>query len=316
MTRRTAYILVWLLLASAFCWAESYGANSLSAAEYRAQLDRLFSASRQLDSSGSPLPQALQDVPQNWRVRTEQGEFEISAEGLHRDLSRYQSEKNLTNATAIRARIQALQRDIEGYEQPSPDVTTERKELNTILARPEFRDVSGPSWLDRLKEKLLTLLAGLLRRMFRSSAIPTIGKFFVYGFMGLAILALAYLAYRNIPWGTDFEAVTPKDLPVSAKEWALWLTEARSAAAQGNWRDAVHLAYWAGISFLERQGAWKPDRARTPREYLILLEKTNENRQALATLTQIFEFAWYAKQNADDGTFSEVLAALERLGCR
>ena len=70
----------------------------------------------------------------------------------------------------------------------------------------------------------------------------------------------------------------------------------RGACGGGNgeWRDAIHLAYWAGISFLERQGFWKPDRARTPREYL-RLSLRSEYRETLRALTQIFELAWYAK---------------------
>jgi hypothetical protein len=103
---------------------------------------------------------------------------------------------------------------------------------------------------------------------------------------------------------------------VSAKEWAIWLAEARAAAAKREWREAIHLAYWAGISFLERQGTWKPDRARTPREYLRLLASGSEHRETLSTLTRIFELAWYAKKDADERTFSLTLQALEKLGCR
>ena len=110
--------------------------------------------------------------------------------------------------------------------------------------------------------------------------------------------------------------VIPTDLPVSAKEWAIWLAEARAAAAKGEWRDAIHLAYWAGISFLERQGFWKPDRARTPREYLRLLSASSEHRETLAALTRIFELAWYAKRGAGEADFSRTLAELEKLGCR
>jgi hypothetical protein len=310
------WALAWLLTASAVCRAQAAGSSSLTAAEYRAELDRLSSATQQLDSSGSAAPQPLHDVPQSWRVRTEQGEFEISAEGLRRDVRRYESEKNVTTATTIRARIESLRHDLDGYEKPAADFSAERAELDKILAGREFGDVHGPTWIDRLKQDLTLLTFRLLERVFRSTAIPTIGKFFVYGLMGLAVLALGYFVYRTIAWGTDVQTVTPTDLPVSAKEWTIWLAEARASAAQGKWRDAIHLAYWAGISFLERQGMWKPDRARTPREYLRLLGSTSEHRDTLSTLTHIFELAWYAKRDASERTFSQTLAALEKLGCR
>jgi hypothetical protein len=315
MTARRTYILAFILIASAVCRADAAAGNALTTAEYRAELDRLLSATEQLDSSGSPTPQPLHDLPETWRVSSDQREFEISTEGLKRDIRRYESEKNATTAGAIRVRIQTLRRDLDGFEKPANDASAKRTELNAILSRPEFRDVQGPTWFDRFKQRMLGYIFYFLENLVRSSAIPTIGRFFVYGLIGLAVLALGYFAYRTIWRGNEFEGVVPKDLPVSAKEWAIWLAEARAAAARGDWRDAIHLAYWAGISFLERQGMWKPDRARTPREYLRLLSSASEHRETLTALTRIFELAWYAKRDASEKTFSQTLAELEKLGC-
>jgi len=170
--------------------------------------------------------------------------------------------------------------------------------------------------MDRLKRWIFELVYRILRRLFRFSAIPNVGRYFVYVLIGAAGLALLYLVYRSIFRDPEFEEVVPRDLPVSAKEWTLWLAEARTAGGRGDWRDAIHLAYWAGISFLEREGLWKPDRARTPREYLRLISGQSEQRDALVSLTRIFELAWYAKQDVSEQTFSETLAELEKLGCR
>jgi hypothetical protein len=330
MTARWSYSLARCLIAAVFiatvfiatifvaptpCGADSAGTGALTTAEYRAELDRLLAATQELDSSGSPTPAPLHDLPQSWRVATDQQEFEVSTEGLQRDVRRYEKDRNVANASAIRTRLQSLRSDLDGFEKPPADVSASRTELNSILSRREFQDVQGPSWLDRLKHRLLDYLLHFLERVIRSTAIPTISKFFVYGLMGLAVAALAFIAYRSL-WSRDsFETVIPKDLPVSAKEWAIWLSEARAAAAKGEWRDAIHLAYWAGISFLERQGKWKPDRARTPREYLRLLSSASEHRETLMSLTRIFELAWYANRGASERTFSQTLEELEKLGC-
>ena len=315
MTAWRTYILAFVVIASVFSRADSYGSPPVTTAEYRAEIDRLLSATQQLDSSGGPTPQALHDLPESWHLRTDQREFEISAEGVRGDVRKYEGEKNIANATAIRTRLLSLRNELDGFEKPSADISASRAHLNSILARPEFRDVSGPTALDRFRQRLISYIAHLLMRFFRSAAIPTISKFLVYGLMGVAILALVYIAYRALAYDRRFETVVPRDLPVSAKEWAVWLSEARAAAAKGEWRDAVHLAYWAGISFLERQGTWKPDRARTPREYLRLISSASEQRDALVALTRIFELAWYAKKDADEKTFSLTLQALEKLGC-
>ncbi len=337
MTARRTYLLACILIAAVSffcsvdpCRADSAANDALTPAEYRAELDRLLSTAQQLDSSGNPTPQPLHDLPRSWRVRADQREFEISTEGLKRDVRRYESDKGITTASAIRTRLQSMRNDADGFEKPPTDVSANRTELNSILARPEFQQSHGPKWLEREKRwldeikeqmldfarRMLRFLFHVLQRLFHSTSIPTISKFVVYGLIGLALLALAYFAYRTI-WRRDaFEEVVPANLPISAKEWVVWLSEARGAAAKGEWRDAIHLAYWAGISFLERQGMWKPDRARTPREYLRLLSSSSEHRETLTALTRIFELAWYGKRGASERTFSQTLQELEKLGCR
>lgn len=316
MTSWRTYILVWLLFLAALCCADSAPNRTLTTADYRAELDGLLASTLQLGSSGIVVPDVLEHLPQSWPVHTEQRDFEISTEGLRRDIRRYEKDKNPANAAAIRTRLESLHREINGFEVAPPDVSAQKSALNSILARREFNDVHGPTWIDRLKRWIFEKLLRFLGRLFRSSAIPTIGRYFVYALIGLAGLALLYLVYRSIFQSPEFEEVVPKDLPISAKEWTIWLSEARGAASRGDWRDAIHLAYWAGISFLEREGFWKPDRARTPREYLRLISAESEQRATLAALTRIFELAWYAKRETSEATFSEALAELEKLGCR
>ncbi len=316
MSSWRTYILGCFLFASAFVRADAQPGNTLTSAEYRDQLDGLLAVTSQLDSNEGDIPAQLKKLPYAWRVNIDQHEFQISTDGLRNDVRRYEKEKNEANATAIRARIESLKRELSGFEKPIADYSNSRTQLNSILARPEFRDIHGPTWFDRLKRWMLERLFRLLAKLFRSSAIPTVGKYFIYGLVGLAGLGLLYIVYRSILRDQEFERVIPKDLPVSAKEWTIWLAEARSAAAKGDWRDAVHLAYWAGISFLERQGLWKPDRARTPREYLRLISPRAEQRETLTALTQIFELTWYAKRPVGASTFSKTLEELEKLGCR
>ena len=315
MTSRCICILAGILIASCFCLADSGSGDELTVAEYHAELDQLLVASQQLDSSGRSIPAILKDLPPSWRVRTEQQDFEISTEGLRQEVRKFTQEGDFSAANAIRSRIQNLRNDLDGFETSPQDASSTREHLTAILARREFRDVRGPTFLDRLAQRILAVILSLLEMLFRSSAIPTISKFLVYGLIGLAILTLGLLVYRYIKSSSEQEKVVPTDLPVSARSWALWLADARAAAAANDWREAIHLAYWCGISFLEHQGTWRPDRARTPREYLRLMANSSEHREALSALTQIFELTWYAKRSADAGTFSQTMQALERLGC-
>ena len=323
------YILTGLVLVAALCLADSPQNRALTTAEYRVELNGLLAATQELDSSGRETPKALENLPQGWPVHTEHGDFQISTEGLQRDVRRYKNEKNATNAIAVRTRLESLRREVDGFEKVPMDAARSRATLDSILAQPEFAG-RGPGWFQKINKKLEALQKAVrdwffklvlvffrfLQRLFGWKSLPTVGKLFIYILMGAAGLALLYLIYRSIFQNPEFEEVVPRDLPVSAKEWSIWLSEARAAAARGDWRDAIHLAYWAGISFLEREGFWKPDRARTPREYLRLISAQSEQRETLTILTRIFELAWYAKRDASEQTFSQTLEQLEKLGCR
>jgi hypothetical protein len=203
----------------------------------------------------------------------------------------------------------------EDFQHPPPDSSTSRSALNQILARNEFHQVHGPSWLDRLKYRIAEWLFNLLSRFFNSSSVPVIGRSIVWFLVGVAVLVLAWIIYREVRRNARLETIMPEVLPVSAKQWNVWMSEARGAAANGLWRDAVHLGYWAGISFLEERGMWRPDQARTPREYLRLIPTSSEHLPILFTLTHQFEVTWYGSQAAGPETFAETLTHLEKLGC-
>ena len=316
MFRRASILAVLVLAGSCLRADDTGGTSKLSVAEYRAELRRLLAVTQQLNSSTQSVPAELKDLPWSWQVHTERQDFEIPAEALRQDVRDFEKEKSADTATAIRSRIQSLSRDLEGFQAVPPDDSLQRQRLAAILARPEFRDVNGPSFMDRLVQRLIGAILRVLEAVFGSSAVPLISRFVVYGLIGLALWALGFLMYRYLrPGARQNLGLEPAHLPLSAKVWTLWLAEARAAAANHNWREAVHLAYWGGISFLEQRGTWRPDRARTPREYLRLLSSSSEHRETLAALTRIFELTWYANQGADAATFSRTMEALERLGC-
>lgn len=308
------YTVCLLLLTT--CFAQPDRASTLTPDQYRAELDRVLAASQQLDKPGSQIPELINSLPPAWRVQGDQRTFEVSTEWLRANLHSLQERFDAQAQNRIVENLKSLRRDLDDYEKTAPDPGKERAALAAILARGEFRSTHGPTWWDRLKQKLIELLLRILGRSIRSSAIPVIGRVLFYGLIGLAVLAVAYWVYRSIRENAEMERVVPESEAVSAKDWALWMAEAQEAAQRGAWRDAIHLAYWAGISFLEAGGMWRPDKARTPREYLRLLPAASEYRDALTSLTGKFEIVWYGKQEADPQAFSQTLEELARLGCR
>jgi len=289
--------------------------GTVTISEYIAELDRLASTARQLATSDE-VPKLLNSIPPVWRVQAAQQAFEVRSEWLRRDLNDWQKAPSQEVQDRMLGRLQILRSEAASFEDSSTDISQKRVLLNGILADREFQNIHGPTWLDRFKQRAWELLIKLLGRVFRSSAIPTIGNVVVYGLMALALLAVAYWMYRTMRNNAGLESIGAHALPVSSKGWKLWMNEARLAADGGNWREAIHLGYWCGISFLEAQELWRPDTARTPREYLRLLSTASEHRQALGALTRTFELVWYGAQEANANAFSETLAQLEKLGCQ
>jgi len=195
-----------------------------------------------------------------------------------------------------------------------PAHTAEREVMKQILAGRDFRKLEAPSPLDKAEEKVGAWLNQLLETAAKFGArSPWIGQALIWGFVLAVCTALVWgLIQLEKRWRIrltpDFSGPAPT--AASAREWQLWLDDARKAAAAGQWREAIHFVYWAAISRLESRRLWPADRARTPREYLALVAATDPRRTGLATLTGSFERTWYGGRAAgeDDYRKAEHLA--------
>ena len=195
-----------------------------------------------------------------------------------------------------------------------PAHTAEREAMKQVLAGREFSKLEAPSAMDRLEEKVGTWLNQLFETAARfGERSPWIGQALIWGFVLAVCTGLVWgLIQLEKRWRVrltpDFSGPAPT--AVSAREWQLWLEDARKAAAAGLWREAIHFVYWAAISRLESRRLWPADRARTPREYLALVAATDPRKTGLATLTGSFERTWYGGRPAgeDDYRRAEQLA--------
>ncbi|MBS1850378.1 MAG: DUF4129 domain-containing protein [Acidobacteria bacterium] len=284
--------------------------------QYIAELDHLSDGLQPAFKDSAAAEKLAQSLPENWDVQAGSQSFTISTAWIKGKLKEETTKPSHELEDSLRLYLAALRRDAAAFPPAPPDYASSRTKLNAILSRYEFRHVRGPSRWDLLKERIGNAIVGLLDRIFGYSKYPVIGKYLVWTMVGLAVLVLAYWIFRILRSSARYESIIPPSLPVSAKQWAVWMAEAQAAAQQAHWREAIHLAYWAGISFLEERGTWRPDRARTPREYLRLLSPGSEYQAPLTTLTREFEVIWYGYKEADQESFAQTLVHLENLGCR
>jgi hypothetical protein len=123
-----------------------------------------------------------------------------------------------------------------------------------------------------------------------------IGRALIWGFLlavgvGLVWTLLQMERRWRIRLLPDMDGPAPG--AASARDWQLWMADAREAAAAGLLREGIHFLYWAVISRLESKRLWPADRARTPREYLALVAPDDARKLGLGSLTQTFERTWY-----------------------
>jgi hypothetical protein len=222
-----------------------------------------------------------------------------------------------TPLTAARQRLEDDAAQVEAPVAATPNYSDERKSLNAILAQRAYRGVAEESAMGRLREWLANLLdkffSGLVR--FGSNAPWIVWVLRILLLVGLCTALVWFLLrierrsrIRLIP---EIELATGAP---SAREWQLWLRDAQAMAAQGQWREAIHFLYWASISRLEAKRLWPADRARTPREYLALLNGTDPRKSNLTALTRSFERTWYGGRAAQASDFNAALEQAAALG--
>ena len=318
-------VITLLLLAG--CWSGVAHAESghsfdvrpkreLSVAEYLAELDHISALAAEAGEKPEAREEAMAELRGGWVVVANGQKFTVASDAISQQFEQLRNGSRGESREWLLRRLQALRSDALAFEKTPADPAPARALLNDILVRREFHHAQGDSWFERLKYQMLTWIVRLLARVLGSSSVPTVGTIFVWALVVAAVSVLAVVAYRTIGRGARLASVIPPLAPEQAKRWSAWMVEAQAAAAEGLWREAVHGAYWAGISFLEENGMWKPDQTRTPREYISLLPAASEYRATLLALTRQLELTWYGNQRADRDTFSETLGLLEKLGCQ
>jgi hypothetical protein len=192
---------------------------------------------------------------------------------------------------------------------PKPSYTNIRSAMEQVLAGNEFRNLKQPSVEDSVIEKV----NNWLNRLFESAAklrsqSAWVGRLLAWGFILAVCIGLVWaLLQLERRWRVRLvpEDAGPATGAASARDWPLWLEDARRAAAAGFWREAIHFVYWASISRLESRRVWSSDRARTPREYLALVASDDPLKAGLAQLTGSFELTWYGGRAAAERDYRQ-----------
>ncbi|HWZ43635.1 MAG TPA: DUF4129 domain-containing protein [Candidatus Saccharimonadales bacterium] len=295
--------------------------NAVSIAEYRQHLSAIATQIGVLQEHPEQAAGIGAGIPESETVSVDTREFVVHHRDLKDDLATFSTADPAKRAQLlpqIRNHAETLLNEAATYDKSTPDELQARKKLEAILARREFESGQSVGLGDRIKAAIFRWLSRILGRMnFSLGRGFDVVQVVVYGIVLAAVGLLLVWTIRRLT-RPDAKIPLREIVPFSpsARGWRAWLADAQSLALHHDWRNAIHLAYWAGIAFLEEHGAWKPNRARTPREYLRLVAVRDPQHPPLAALTRRLETVWYGDRPADEADFRETLGELERLGCR
>ena len=320
--RRNKLLLAFLVLGPAARAQQSPATvkSALDLPAYLAVLDQWSDAAGKLPGHPRMAARVRKELPRTWEVNFQGQQFEVETAWLDQALKAI--EKSPASASAeshyIQRRLEAMSEEAESLGEVSPglDPTAPRRKLDEILKRREFRGLRGPSHLENtLLQAWFWLMDHLERLMSQLGRHPRGVRVVLWTMLiGPAVLLLIWLLRfildRSRTQTLDLDAPRP-----AAATWRTLAREAVLAAGRGDYRDAVRLAYWAGIYRLEELGAWKAERTRTHREYLRLLPSDHPNRDSVSALTSRFERTWYAGVAASSDDFQFTRSELEKLGC-
>jgi hypothetical protein len=309
---RSGWIAVLLVIVSAAALAQTVtvGPARLTPAQYLDELDRWQHYIEGLENGSAQ--DEKPSIPPEWIVQSPSGDYRVPTEFLRAIAVPSERQRALDHVHELReAATTALQ--------PAKRKSA-RETADSILSRREYRGVHMPgtkeTWIDRATGWVIKFIEKLFGKAIENaSTIRTFVTVLTWALLlGAASLLFLWL-FRT------FKALSTPELSlegtpgefVSAKPAETWLAEAQQAAASGQHRLAICLAYWAGIAGLERAGAWRPDRARTPREYLRHAAEA-PFLPTLRSLTRDFERTWYANQPASAADFDSALLRVKELG--
>lgn len=296
------------------------------AAELRSLRDSLVTE----NISPQKLAEIRANLPDRWRVRAGGEILEISSDPLRASLEAAEkdAEKRKTRVEQAGQWLDTLAENAEGYGRagPAPDAQA-RPVLQEILRRPEFAGVGKANFIEQFQGWLARKLAVLLGKLFgKIAGYPIAGSLLFWLLIFGAAVWLALFLFRYGGRQARLEELQALEYAAMVRTWQEWIGRARQAAARGDFREAIHAVYWAGITNLADRGMLPSGRTYTPREYLRLLASADGTtlplvavpvqRESLALLTARLESVWYGRGKADAEDFRTTLKQAEALGCR
>jgi hypothetical protein len=294
--------------------------KTLDVQEYISELDRCSAVLNNPGKDPAAFHKLLITLPTQWTVQAGEQRYTVSTDWLTNALALMGSGTSANNPMRVQTekRLAALRDAAKEFEESagSQDLRRSRAQLDRIISAREFRGAHGPSWFDVLKGRVYAWIWRQIEKLLDRIGISrSIGNAIAWTLISLAALLLALWAVRSFIRGAAQPKMGLEGASRPGRGWRDWLRDARAAAERGDYRAAIHAAYWVAVARLEETKLLPQDRSRTPRESLRLIRRESTEYAPLAQLTRRFELVWYGYRPATETDWSEAMQQLETLGC-
>lgn len=292
---------------------------ALDLKSYEVKLDSYAAQISKARRQPAELGRLRKSLPAEWIVRTDRTSVSVPTDWLNNDLAELVLHPKEADVRArhIQARLAAMREAAVRLGSAQPAREDSRARLDAILHRREFGALHGPTELQILGARLARWLVEQIVKLLTHLHLRTdIGDVVGWVVIGLAFACLCWWLWDRLATLTPKpESSTASDVALQASSRA-WLDDALAAADRGEYREAVHCAYWAAIARFEDSGRLSRDRARTPRESLGQLRAASSGeRETLRELTRSFELAWYGYRPVSAADWIGARTQLENMGC-
>ncbi len=316
MQRYVVLLTAWLLLGTpgrAQTPVNTISPTQLDLQSYQRELSHIAET---LQNPGE-IPALRRSLPESWTVRDGERVYNVPTKEISEAIREIERDPKKNTAALLGVRLDAMRQQTEELARPSAsaNMAEAADKLKKIMERGEFREVSGPSRWDLLRARVIRWIAlHILKLLSLLHLSHKTGNAIVWGVLFLAVVLLFYVAYL---WMTKSsgEASFRALAEATQSDARRWLQDAVAAADRGDFREAVHCAYWGSVAHLEDIRILPRDRARTPRESLQLLDQHPKEQGILRTVTQSFELIWYGFRPVSASDWAGTKQQLEKMGC-
>jgi Domain of unknown function (DUF4129) len=319
VNRIQRYLLALLLTALPF---QALALKHSSLAEYTAHLQDLHALIERCQANAAACDPAL--VGDDEQVKLDSlgsganvNEFEVRYDWLRKAIkaaSDWKASGRHANLDAAAARIDDALREA-GTTPGGVPFADARHKADAILRHPEFATVADQSVWEKILARFFLWLDSLFNHVASfGRRSPWIAPLLEWGLIALALAGLLLWAMRMLQ-RQRLAVRTEATRQIEPWEEASrnWRNLAEEQAVKQDWREAIHCLYWASIVMLEGRRFWSPNRSRTPREYVALLEPGSQRWSLLHQQTRGFERIWYGLNPADATDYRNALELHEQL---